>query len=899
MPVLNEEEIEQISGAGSKDDWIENVEADMTEVELKDRSTAFDYFEQQQQHIKQWGADYWKPVNRREKRTLLREVEKAYKKELQRTSDERMSNSDMILTDKVRISLYNGEINNNILTIAGSGRGKTYSVVLPNALQANASYVFSDPKGDLLRRCGTFLVEMGYKVRVLNLIDMANSNSYNPFHYLHTEREEEVMTLIDTIMKNTDGEKKSGDPFWDKGEQLFVQSVFFYMMYELRKEERSIPKALEIMRMAEVKEENDNFISDYDALMLRLGYEQFDIFDDTNEAWEELVAEAESGDIEKQKLVKHYEHQKKLQERYRDNHIAYIQYKHFKAGAGKTAKSIIISAVARLAPFNLNALKNISLYDEMELDKIGEEKTALFVVLPPTNKTYEFVSGMMLTQLFSELNRCANVKYAKQGARLPIPVRFILDEFKNTGRIPMFTEILAYARSLNISIMPILQSLEQLKEMYEKEWQVILDNCSMFLFLGGIRNMDTLEYISKLVGKGTYDKKSHSITKGINGSTTLQYDKVGIDLVTPDTLQKFPKHECLLFVNGYDPVWEKTFDLSKHPNFSRSEDGGNIPYELNSEEIKHKQEMFKLYLQKINHEEDLDNPKLEFLGNTLMNVFSKVELVRHTMKKEKRNLHVEDMENFYNSIDLDEFEMYFSSDVTPKQGETTIEKVFYIESDAIKEIQKEKKRQENLIDSIYEKAFSLHVLNDEEIIELTRNAIKNQEMAFSALSVKAYSDEEVEDAFDRIANSVVLNDGDETTGGASTESSDMEENASFGREKDEKQKVQEGENIPSTTANLSTHGEEIEVETETEKNETTKKLMQQEELYRQQQTLQKELLEDKEKKEKKEKEGEKNKWNWEDEKFEKLEMEWMEEKQNVDAFDKGLDALMEDLDLEI
>lgn len=882
-------------------DWIEDVEADMTEAELKERGAAFDYFEKQQEHLQSWGKKYWEP----QRGKLLSRVQKEYLNELDRIRDERKENSDMILTDKVRISLYNGKINNNILTVAGSGRGKTYSVVLPNALQGNASLVFSDPKGDLLRRTGNFFLEEGYKLRVLNLIEMTKSNSYNPFQYLEVGHEEDVMTLIDTIMKNTDGEKKSSDPFWDKGEQLFQQSVFFYVLYELRPEERSIPKCLEIMRLAEIKEENEDHISDYDALMLRLGYDRFDVFDDTDEAWEELVEAAENGDEEKQKLVRHYETEKRKQEEYRDNHIAYIQYKHFKAGAGKTAKSIIISATARLAPFNIPALKNISLYDEMQLDKIGEEKTALFIVLPPTNLTFTFVSGMLLTQLFSELNKCANVKHAKQGGTLPIPVRFILDEFRNTGRIPMFTQILAYARSLNISIMPILQSLEQLKEMYEKEWQVILDNCAMFLFMGGIRNNDTLEYVKKLVGTGTFDKKSHSVTKGTNGSTTMQYDKVGIDLVTISMLQSFPEHECVLFVNGYAPVWEKMYDLKNHPNFARSEDGGNAPYDVDTEEIKQKQEMYKLYLKKINHEDDLDNPKMEFLGNTLFHVFSKAEQVQRAMQKDKCSVHVEDMEQFCNSVTMDEFKGYFMSKAAYNYDESQmdsreVEKTIYIKSEALQELQKEKKRQDNLIDSLYEKQFSLHVLSDKEIIELTKNAIVNKETVFSSLNDKetVYSNEQVKEAEETFANKVLLDDEDDADDG-DTDSSDKEENSLLGQEpeKEMKWKMEEpGENSNVSHGEISTMDESI---NGTGGEDSAHSRQQEIENTRQQQSFQKgqELLRYKENKEMEEDEAEVKKWNFEKEQFQKMEEVELKEKQ--DAFDKGLEALMNDIDLGI
>lgn len=771
-----------------EDDWIDvaEVEAEMSGEERKARADAFVYFENQEQRLRTYGNNKWKPQDRR----VLTRTNRAYRREMERIKGERKGNSDKILSDKARISLYNGEINNHTLCFAGSGRGKTYSLVGPNILQANSSYVFTDPKGDLLRKYGTFLTEEGYKVLALNFIDMLSSNSYNCFRYLRKDHEEDVMTLIETIMNNTDGEKKSNDPFWEKGEQLFTQSVFFWMLYELRKDEQSIPKALEIMRMAEVKEENEGYISDYDAIMLRLGYDKYDIFDGTDEEWDDLVARAESGDEDAEREVEHYKREKKKQEEYRDNHIAYIQYKHFKAGAGKTAKSIIISACARLAPFNIPALRDMSLYDELELDKIGERKTALFIVMPPTNKTFQFVSGMCLTQLFGELNYCANVKYATQGAKLPIPVQFILDEFKNTGRVPMFVEILAYARSMGVAIMPILQSLNQLQEMYEKEWETIIDNCASLLFMGGIKSKSTLEYIQWLVNKGTFDKLSSSESKGMNPSYSIQDDKVGVDLITVNKLQEFPKHECLLFVGGYKVIWDKTFDLRKHPNFKRCEEGGNTPYIPNSEEIKHKQEMFKLYLRKINDEDYEVSPRLDFLGKTLEKSFSLYERVWQKVKNSGNTLELASTDAIKNAISIEDFKAY--SDSIPLEEEY---------NEVVKQVQAEKKEANNTLDSILEhkKTYELDVLSAPSIVDVTRTAIRDESVTFLTANER----------LSEFADSIWNNEEGSNSGG-SVDSSDMEENASH--EIREVSVLQENEktNVERTvTESVSTHGEEI------------------------------------------------------------------------------------------
>lgn len=782
---------------------MENVEADMSADERRARADAFSYFDEQQKQLQTWQKSQWKPQDRR----VIARTNRAYRRELERIKDERSGNSDRILTEKTRISLYNGKINNHTICFAGSGRGKTYSVVGPNILQANSSYVFTDPKGDLSREYGTFLVEEGFEVKILNFIDMLSSNSYNCFRYLRKGHDEDVMTLIETIMNNTDGDKKSNDPFWEKGEQLFTQSVFYWMLYELREDEQSIPKALEIMRMAEVKEENEGHISDYDAIMLRLGYELYDIFDGTDEEWDALVERAEYGDDEAERLVAHYKKEKKKQEEYRDNHIAYIQYKHFKAGAGKTAKSIIISACARLSPFNIPALRDISLYDELELDKIGERKTALFIVMPPTEKTFQFISGMCLTQLFSQLNYCANVKYATQGAKLPVPVQFILDEFKNTGRVPMFVEILAYARSMGVSIMPILQSLNQLQEMYEKEWETILDNCASLLFLGGIKSKSTLEYIQWLVNKGTFDKRSFSESRGMNPSASTQDDKVGVDLITVNKLQEFPEYQCLLFVSGYKVVWDKTFDLSKHPNFKRCARGGNIPYIPNSEEIKHKQEMFKLYLRQLNNEDEELSPRMEFLGKSLEKAFTLYERVWYSIKKDANTVELASVDFFKNAIAMENFNMY--SNIEVEQD---------VPNEVVREVTAEREQIEQALSeiSIHKKALEFKVLDMASTIKLTQNAIRDENATFLSASERLESFAE---------NFWRENEGSESDGDSS-DSSDKEENDSHSQLEEERSTPKQSNDIVSKIiTEESSHGEEILEQQEVIAEETTKKAL--------------------------------------------------------------------------
>ncbi len=442
--------------------------------------------------------------------------------------------ADMILTDTERISIYNRELNNNTLVIGGSGSGKTRGIVMPNLLQAHSSFVVTDPKGEILSKCGNFLESKGYRVRVLNLFEMDKSSCYNPFEYIREDRpdfEESILILIDSIIMNTNGDEKKGsnDPFWDKAEKLFLQAIFFMVAVQFVDEERNMTSVMELIRLLKIEDDEDDFNSPLDLMF------------------------------------------KEFEECYGSGHIAVVQYNEFRQkAAGKTAKSIVISAVARLSAYNLANVQKISVRDELYLDRIGEEKTALFIIMPPTNNTFNFIAGMVFTQLFQELNYCAN---ALHNGHLPIPVRLVMDEFANTCKIPNFVRILAYARSLGIGIMPILQSLEQIKAMYKDEWQVILDNCNTMVFLGGVRNMETLEYVSKLLGKGTFDKKNYSNSKGRQSSSSTSFDKFGRELLDPAEIQKLDKGKCLLFISGYNPFCSIKFDYKLHKNYKYTSDG--------------------------------------------------------------------------------------------------------------------------------------------------------------------------------------------------------------------------------------------------------------------------------------------------------------------------------------
>ena len=463
----------------------------------------------------------------------------------------------MLFTQTEHISFYNYILNQNTLILGGSGSGKTRGFVMPNVLQAHSSYVITDPKGEILEKAGYFLSEIkGYKIRVLNLDEKTQSDGYNPFVYIHPERdgyEERVLSLIETIIINTDGgEKKGGsDPFWDKAERLFLQAVFFFTTDGFVAEERNMNTVLALIGMLQIAEEEDDFNSDLD-IFARI-----------------------------------------FAERYGADHIGVQQYREFREKAsGKTAKSIVISAVARLAPFRTKAVRRIFSYDTMNLDRVGEEKTAIFVIVPPTDTTFNFIAGMLFTQLFQELQYCATQVHKHDGQRLPVPCRFILDEFANTCTIPNFVKILAYARSFGIGITPILQSLEQIKNMYKDEWGVIVDNCNTLLYLGSITHMDTLEYMSKLLGKGTFDKKTTGRTRGRSGSSSQNFDVIGRELMDSAEIRKLPKKNCLFIVGGRNPFYSEKYNYESHPNYRFTSDANKkfsyhyVPEQPQEEEAK-------------------------------------------------------------------------------------------------------------------------------------------------------------------------------------------------------------------------------------------------------------------------------------------------------------------------
>lgn len=552
---------------GLSKDQLERVQALQKEYEEKKKAIESDSTNEQMLFRESWKPAQYKyerdlaiqEIKRQRQGGLVYQSEEAYDKAISQVEEhyqkkiaefrsgsrrveaikEKYSNADAILTSTERISIYKWMGNNNTLIFGGSGCGKTRNYLIPNILQAHSSYVITDPKGEILEKTGYFLEKVkGYNIRVLNLDSMKSSDYYNPFHYIHPEREgyeERVLSLIETIIMNTNGgENKGGnDPFWEQAEKCFLQALFFFTCVYFSEEEQNINTFLKLMAMLKLEEENDNKKSPLDLWVK-----------------EEFIP------------------------KYGVDHIGVQQFNEFRDKAsGKTAKSIVMSAVARFAPFRTKEIRRILSADNMNLELLGEEKTAIFVVVPPTDTTFNFMSGMLFSQMFQELQYCATQVHKAEGQRLPVPVRFLLDEFANTCKIPQFVQIIAYARSFGIGICPILQSLEQLKKMFDKDWGVVIDNCWSMLYLGGVTYPETLEYLVKLVGKGTFDKKSTSQTKGRQGSHSTSYDKIGRELLDMSEIRQLPPTDCLLFVGGRPAFWSKKYDYPSHENYIWTSDG--------------------------------------------------------------------------------------------------------------------------------------------------------------------------------------------------------------------------------------------------------------------------------------------------------------------------------------
>ena len=409
--------------------------------------------------------------------------------------------------------------NKNILVIGGSGSGKTRFFVKPSLMQMHSSYVVTDPKGTVLIECGKLLQRGGYRIKVLNTINFKKSMKYNPFAYLRSEKD--ILKLVNTIIANTKGDgEKSGEDFWVKAEKLYYTALIGYIWYEAPDEEKNFTTLLEMINASEAREDDEDFQNPVDLMFERL----------------------EEKDPE---------------------HFAVKQYRKYKLAAGKTAKSILISCGARLAPFDIKELRELMETDEMELDTIGDRKTALFVIISDTDDTFNFVVSILYTQLFNLLCDKADDEY---GGRLPVHVRCLLDEFANIGQIPKFEKLIATIRSREISASIILQSQSQLKAIYKDNADTIVGNCDTTLFLGG-KEKTTLKEISEILGKETIDSFNTSETRGRELSHGLNYQKLGKQLMTEDEIAVMDGGKCILQLRGVRPFFSDKFDITKHPKY--------------------------------------------------------------------------------------------------------------------------------------------------------------------------------------------------------------------------------------------------------------------------------------------------------------------------------------------
>lgn len=414
--------------------------------------------------------------------------------------------------------------NKNVLVIGGSGSGKTRFYVKPNLMQMHSSYCVTDPKGTIVIECGKMLEDNGYEIKILNTINFKKSMKYNPFAYIKSEKD--ILKLVQTIIANTKGEgEKAGEDFWVKAEKLYYTALIGYIYYEAPKEEKNFATLLEMIDASEVREDDENYMNPVDRLFEAL-------------------------------------------EKKNPSHFAVKQYKKYKLAAGKTAKSILISCGARLAPFDIEELRELMKEDELDLDTLGDRKTALFVIISDTDDTFNFVVSIMYSQLFNLLCDKADDKY---GGRLPIHVRFLLDEFANIGLISKFEKLIATIRSREISASIILQAQSQLKAIYKDNADTIVGNCDSTLFLGG-KEKTTLKELSETLGKETIDLYNTSETRSNANSYGLNYQKTGKDLMSQDEITVMDGSKCIFQLRGVRPFLSEKFDITKHKNYKLLED---------------------------------------------------------------------------------------------------------------------------------------------------------------------------------------------------------------------------------------------------------------------------------------------------------------------------------------
>ena len=437
-----------------------------------------------------------------------------------------------LLSQNVRIGL-NGKIhrrNLNTIVIGGSGAGKTRFYCKPNIMQCNTSFVVLDPKGEILRSEGYMLEKEGYVIKVIDLIDMSKSHGYNPFHYIQSDKD--ILKLITNLIRNTTPKgSQSMDPFWEKSETALLEALMLYLYHYAPEDEQNFTMVMEMLTYAEVKEDDEEYESPLDELFHHL-------------------------------------------ERSDPDSLALKQYQIYKQAAGKTAKSILISVGVRLAAFNLDSMASLTRFDELELDKIGERKTALFAVIPDNDSTFNFLVGMLYTQLFQMLYYQADYVY---GGELPIPVHFLMDEFANVALPDEFDKLLSTMRSRQIFVSIILQNLAQIKTLFKDSWESIVGNCDELYYLGG-NEQSTHKFISEYLGKETLDTNTFGKSTGHSGSYSTNYQQTGRELLTPDEVRLLNNDYGLLFIRGEQPIMDKKYDLLKHPKIKETVDGDQKPY---------------------------------------------------------------------------------------------------------------------------------------------------------------------------------------------------------------------------------------------------------------------------------------------------------------------------------
>ena len=436
---------------------------------------------------------------------------------------------NIILTKTERLMMSNRPAdpknarNKNVLVVGGSGSGKTRFWLKPNLLQCHSSYVVTDPKGSIVVECGNALLKNGYKLKILNTINFKKSMHYNPFAYVHSEKD--ILKLVTTLMTNTKGEGSGGDPFWEKSERLLLTALIAYLHYEAPAEEQNFATLLEMLNTMQVLEDDEEYQNPVDLL------------------FEELAKK-------------------------KPNSFAGRQYKLYKLAAGKTAKSILISCGARLAPFDIQELRDLTMYDELELDKLGDRKTALFLIMSDTDSTFNFLISMVYTQLFNLLCDKADDVY---GGKLPIHVRCLIDECANIGQIPNLEKLVATIRSREISACLVLQTKSQLKAIYKDNADTIIGNMDSQIFLGG-SEPGTLKDLSEMLGKETIDSFNTSDTRGNSPSYGTTFQKMGHELLSRDELAVLDGGKCILQLRGVRPFLSDKYDLTQHPNYKLTSD---------------------------------------------------------------------------------------------------------------------------------------------------------------------------------------------------------------------------------------------------------------------------------------------------------------------------------------